>query len=310
MSLYNKIANQVAKRGLLPVAKNEINASIEGFSSGAVNNLGGGALSQVVGNIGSSMAKNAASSALNKYIPPGMSSMIGTGAGVLSDVTNGNLSGAGLKILDSGLLKEFLPGMSGVVAQQRYFNAPTPLLGGISPKEAKKIYSDIQSIKLCKKNLFLVEMSSNLTVNGSPVSNSSRFNMFVTEIDYAPLTITGEKKKIGGAHVDITNSSDPVELRLTTLDSQYGELKNWFAAHCEAAASMDGTVGLPDNYKITIKIVHGFINNDTTPHDDKFYYKDQGLFRPANMEISLSRTENGLQEIQLSFVQLDTFMRP
>ncbi len=29
---------------------------------------------------------------------------------------------------------------------------------------------------------------------------------------------------------------------------------------------------------------------------------------PANMELSLSRREDGLQEVQLTFTQMDTFM--
>ena len=96
------------------------------------------------------------------------------------------------------------------------------------------------------------------------------------------------------------------ELRLTTIDDQQGTLKRWFAAHHGAAAPRDGTVGVPDSYAITIKVVHAFI----TRGSNRGGYEDIGMFRPANMALSLSRREDGLEEVQMSFSQLDTFMRP
>jgi hypothetical protein len=71
-----------------------------------------------------------------------------------------------------------------------------------------------------------------------------------------------------------------------------------------AAASKDGTVGVPDSYAIKIKIVHGFI----TQGSNFGGYEDVGFFRPADMQITLSRKEDGMQELQLSLVQLDTFI--
>jgi hypothetical protein len=135
---------------------------------------------------------------------------------------------------------------------------------------------------------------------------SQRFNLFATEVEYEPFIVAGEKRRVGGAVIDAVQGAEHVELRLTTIDDQQGTLKRWFAAHHGAAAARDGTVGVPDSYAITIKVVHAFI----TRGSNRGGYEDVGMFRPANMAVSLSRREDGLEEVQMSFSQLDTFMRP
>jgi hypothetical protein len=130
--------------------------------------------------------------------------------------------------------------------------------------------------------------------------------MFAIDLEYTPLTISGEKRKIGAAHVDCVNSSDPIELRMTTMDDTSGFIKSWFKEHCMAAAWPDGVVGLPYEYAVKIKIVHGFITQGSNPGG----YEDVGLFRCASMDVSLSRREDGLQELPLTFVQMDTFFKP
>lgn len=301
MSLYSNIAESLSKRGLTGAVDDGLGSVAGSVGGGITKVLGGGELAKSIGTIGAGIGKNAATGVINKYIPADIRRTVNIGAGAAGDILNGDFEGAGLRLLDSGLLREYLPGMDGVVSQQRYFGTPTPLFGGITPNEARKIYGEIKSNPLCRKNLFLIEVSS-------PILNdvSSRFNMFATELDYAPLTITGEKKKIGGAHIDITNSADPVEMRLTTMDDQTGFIKTWFEAHCAAAAARDGTIGVPASYMINITIVHGFVTTGSTPSNA---YKNKGLFRPANMEVNLSRREDSMQELQLTFVQLDTFMK-
>lgn len=128
--------------------------------------------------------------------------------------------------------------------------------------------------------------------------------MFCTSLDYSPTTISGEKKKVGAASIDIVQSADPVELRMTTMDNKAGFIKRWFEDHCSAAAATDGTVGVPGKYAVKIKVVHAFISKASNQGG----YENIGLFRPANMEISLSRQDSGMQELSLTFSQLDTFM--
>lgn len=189
-----------------------------------------------------------------------------------------------------------------ILSQLEYFNTPNPLLGGITPRQAQIIAEDLQSRNLARKNLFLIEVSSELLGDGI----SQTFNLFATSVEYAPYTLTGEKRRIGSASTDSLQSSDPVEMRITTHDDTFGTLSRWFAVHAQKAASSDGTVSPPGHYAIRIKIVHAYITQDTNLGG----YEDVGLFRPGNIEFSLSRAENSMKEVTMSFAQLDTFLKP
>lgn len=302
MSLYSNVAASLSSKGLMGSINSGINGALGGAVSGAASAMGGGKLATTLADMGGSMASNAAMNLVNKYIPLQAQRGLNIGAGMLGDVMNGDYEGAGMRLLDSGLLNNLFPGMSGVASQAMYWGAATPLFGGISPTEARRIYDGMRGHRLSKKNLWLIEVSSKLM--GS--SELERFNLFATDVEYAPFTISGEKRKVGGAVVDSVQGGEPVELRLTTMDDQSGSLKKWFAAHHGAAAAEDGTVGVPASYAITIKVVHAFI----TRGSNRGGYEDIGLFRPANLEFSLSRREDGLQEVQMTFSQLDTFMKP
>lgn len=301
MSLYNNIAESLSSNGLFGSIKSGLNSVLGSAGSAASDAMGGGKLAKTVTSMGQSMASNAAMNLVNKYVPLQAQRIINVGGGALGDVLQGNWEDAGMRLLDSGLLNDLLPGMGGVASQTMYWGSPTPLFGGISPTEARNIYDDMRGQKLAKKNLWLIEVSSRL--NGDM---SQRFNLFATEVEYEPFIIAGEKRRVGGAVIDAVQGAEPVELRLTTIDDQQGTLKRWFAAHHGAAAPRDGTVGVPDSYAITIKVVHAFI----TRGSNRGGYEDIGMFRPANMALSLSRREDGLEEVQMSFSQLDTFMRP
>jgi len=301
MSLYDDISNSLSTKGLTTAVGDGVNSALGGVGEGIAGALGGGTFGKAVSNIGTSMARNAAVGLVNKYVPAKVQRLANAGTGALGDIMNGDFNNAGLRLLDSGLLSEFLPGMDGVGSQARYWGTPTPLFGGITPAEARSIYQEMRSNQYCRKNLWLIEVESWLLDDVS-----GRFNMFAIDLEYTPLTISGEKRKIGAAHVDCVNSSDPIELRMTTMDDTSGFVKSWFRTHCAAAAAPDGTVGVPSEYAIKIKVVHGFI----TQSSNLGGYQDLGLFRCASMDVSLSRREDGLQELPLTFVQLDTFIKP
>jgi hypothetical protein len=250
----------------------------------ASTSAAGSKLAQAVSSIGTGMAKNAA-----------------MGLGIAGDLMGGDFDNAGLRLLDSGLLRDLLPGMDGVASQVKYWGTSTPLFGGITPAEAKRLHEEIMATRFAKKNLFLIEVSSELM---GDVSN--RFNLFATDISYSPITIAGEKRRIGSASQDTVQGSDPVEMRITTKDDQAGTIRRWFSAHSAKVAGTDGTVGVPAEYAIKIKIVHAYISRES----NRGGYEDIGLFRPANIEVDLSRRDDNLEEIQMSFTQLDTFMRP
>lgn len=267
MSLFNNIQTALKANGF-----------DMGFGS-SINN-------KIAGNIGL---------IVDKYIPKQIERAINTGAAVLSDIEGGNFVGAAGRV--AGLL-----GINGgeTASNMLYFNTPTPMFGGVTPLEALEIYNTMRGNTWCRKNLWILEVESNLTGD-----DSEKFNMFAYNLEFSPVTITGEKKQIGAAHVDLVNSADPVELTMTTMDNDSGFIKLWFEQHGAACASSDGTVGLPADYAIKIKVIHGFISK---ARGGSGGYKSEGLYRVGNMSLSLSRSEQSLSEITMTFVQLDTFM--
>ncbi len=305
MSLYNNISLMLSNNGLT----GSVISSASSISGNAANHvasmMGGGELARAVSSIGGSMARNVVINQVNKHIPLETQRAINVGAGAVGDLMRGDINSAGLRILNSGLLNDVLPGMSGVAAQAMYWGRPTPLFGGITPAEARRIFETMQMVRYSKKNLFLVEVSSRLM--GDWISEW--FNLFATELDYAPNTISGDKRRVGGAVLDSPQSSEPVELRITTLDDQFGTIKRWYVNHHAATIAQDGTFGLPGGrmgYAIKFKIVHSFVTRGSAPYGA---YEDIGWFRPSNLEYSLSRRDDNLQEIQMTFSQVDTFVK-
>lgn len=330
MSLFNNVEAMVKKN--LGITKGARKSSPSGILDAAGIDTGGmspfgaaaaGMAANVAMNAGSKLAKNL----VNKFIPANIQAGFGVAKGMIGDYNKagdeGGLGGVGL-----GLMSKYgsmVPGQSSVASQTKYWRKKIPLWGGITPVEAAEIYDDMQSFqnKFAKKNLFLVQVKSKYDDKNSTSTVISKiFNMFVTELDYAPFTLIGEKRKVGSASIDSVQASEPVTLRITTIDDINGTIKKWFFSHVSAAANADGTVGVPDDYAIEFKIYHSVIS-ETQATDKKMMtykkdgtedgwiypsYRDIGLFRPANLEFNLSRREDGLQEIQMTFEQLDTFM--
>lgn len=300
MSLYDSISASLSAQGLLGSLQTGGQTALDNAVGGAAGAMGGGKLAGAVAGKLGGMASNAAANLVNKHMPPAAQWAANVGGAAAGDIMAGDFEGAGLRLLNEGGLEKLMS-LAGARSQAAYWGTPTPVFGGITAAEAMQLHGEAGDQHFAKKNLFLIEVSSPLMGDVS-----QRLNMFCVELDYAPLTISGEKRKIGAASVDIVQSSDPVELRMTTMDDKMGTVKRWFEAHCSAAAAADGTVGVPGKYAILIKIVHAFI----TQASNWGGYRNIGLFRPANLEVSLSRREDALQELQMTFVQLDTFMEP
>ncbi len=196
----------------------------------------------------------------------------------------------------SFILDKLRPGMGNALSQERFWNSNNPLFGGITPKQAKQIYDAAQADPRARKNLWLLQVHSELA------GYEDRFNLFATEVEYSPYNVSGEKRHVGMATVDAVTGNEPVEMRITTLDDMDGNLKRWFAAHSRAVSAKDGTVGVPADYAVMIHVIHGRVVRDTDG------YWTGGLFRPTGIDLSLSRREDGLQELQMTFTQLDSFL--
>lgn len=301
MSLYNNVSENLKKATSI---RTGIGKTISAVADSAVERLGQYGrteLGQAIVNGAQGVATSAATSLVNKYIPTSAQHLIDVAANAGRAALQGDFQSAGMGVLKSGVLGKLFPGASGIFSQAAFWGVSTPLFGGITPLKAKELYEEIRGENLAKRNLWLLEITSNLKSGAFNIP--SRFNVFATGLEYSPFITEGDKAQVGAAKVDLVSGCGPVELSITTMDDQAGSLKRWFALHHAAATSSDGTVGEPGKYAIRIKIVHSFLEENSEA------YTDVGLFRTENLSASLSRREDDIEELQMSFSQLDTFMR-
>ena len=314
MSLYSNAAKK---------AINRFDRAVE--TGGIVDNsreIGGergGELGEILAGAAGSIAKGAAARLVNKYVPADIQRKIALGRDGILQADETNMIDAAAGLLRGGAA-DFISGSIGQEARNlKYMNTPNDGFSGLSPMQAKEIYTQLSRIKFCKSNLFFVEVSSNIGGDFSGV-----FDMFAVSLDYSPYMLTGDKRKLGAAHSDSLNSSNPVELKMVCMDDKRGSIKQWMAAHSGFAANIDGTVRPQGLYAIEIKIHHGIVNGvkklasikkggqnivrGTSSDIPDEEYIDRGFFRPASIDFSLDRMNDELSKISLSFVQLDTFM--
>lgn len=130
------------------------------------------------------------------------------------------------------------------------------------------------------------------------------FNLFATSVSYAPSTMVGEKVQFGSAISDRLTGTEAVELQLTTMDDEVGTLKRWFEGKFDQAAHTDGTFGVPGDYLVDIAIYHAVAKKDDRA------YRFHAKMRPQNIQHELSRSEQAMQELTITFSQFDSFMKP
>lgn len=255
------------------------------------------------------IVQNAAGNVLagqaQKYLPAGIGSKIGSITSIGSALASGNLSAAASAVLGSGLLNGVLGKGAGALSSVLYQSTPNELLGGLTPLAAKQLYSYGTATKYARKNLFFVQLTPISGEGGTLEGNGPRtINIFCTEVSYAPWTVTGMKHQIGSASVDTVQNGEPTELRLTTLDDSKGSVKKFFRKMALKAARPDGTVGVPKDYLMKFRVLHAFVSDATNSASG---YEDTLLVRAGSIELDLSRRDDQMQEIQLTFVEHDTF---
>lgn len=307
MSLYNNVSASSGFTGpggtFMGSLKGAINDTLGGAIDGAAGALGGGKLVNAIAGKAKTAARGVTSSLINKAIPPQAQRFINIGADAGASLLSGDWESAALKVWDSGIIRDLLPAAAGsLLSQTMFWGSEVPGFGGLTAQEAKEWFSEAIEVDHAKKNLWLLEVSSEL--GGGSFNIDSRFNLLATEVEYSPFIIQADKEQVGSATVDLVRNNEPVEMSITTLDDKDGTIKKWFAMHTAAACPRDGTVTEPGNYAIRIRVLHGYIK------DHPAGYEDIGLFRPENLSVSLSRRDDNLEEIQMTFSQLDTFMSP
>lgn len=233
-------------------------------------------------------------------------------------------------------------------AMQR--DSATPLLGGLSMRQAQAIYERASAMRLARKNLFFVRITDpnsplgvmqpssdggagGLSVSrigpsiasiAAGVTNSiaaiaggalsgaapiadmalSSFDILCLDVNYTD-ALTGDSVQIGSGFMDSPTGRSPTAMQLTTMDDEAGTIKKWFRAKMKQVAADDGTFGLPSDYLITIEVVHAV---PLGGGDEKLAYSGKLRMRAGQMQHDLSRRDQGLAEVQLTFEEADSFL--
>lgn len=287
MGIYNNIKGDGKSSGLL----SEINSGIGNALGGGVTKvLGGGAAAKRLGDRIGSESAYLAERAINELLPQSARNAIDSAFMVGSSILRGDY--------DSSIEQQQPLEYKNRFDHERFWNTKNPLYGGITPLAAKQLVAESLSVKRSKKNIYLIKVSSGLMGDFS-----HEFNLFCIDVDHSPMTISGDSQRIGGAFINVPASCEPDEIRITALDDERGTIKRWFEQHASAVVSRDGTVGLPSAYAITFNVIHSF------NADGGAAFNTKAMYRAASYELSLSRRDSALEEISMTFTQLDTFAR-
>lgn len=160
-------------------------------------------------------------------------------------------------------------------------------------------YREYIALSRVRKNHFIIQ------INSPKLGNfSKRLNLFATDIDLNPMNLSGDKQKVGGTFIDTPTGAEATEIRITTMDDKLGTIKNWFEGACSLVVSADGTFGIPADYAVTITVLHGVVDGQVMSNA----FTNKGIYRPTSYEVQLSRREQAMQEVTLTFTQIDPFM--
>jgi len=276
-----------------------------GNANSALGNAEGGAL----GAIGSSVGKVLN----NDYVK--------TGLGAFNQATGLMDNVKGL----IGAAKSFLADPYQVV--------PNPLLGGYSRKETKKLAQIAFKAAYAKNNLFLVRLFDKNypytktiafnSENGLPDSARHLWDLLAMGVSFNPIAITGDAVKLGMLQGDSIQQSERVEVRMTLLDTAQGDIKRYLSAKKKQMINKDATANPPSDYVLEMLIIHidqtigrtkiggKYIGvYDELELLEKSYTKHRYQVRVSNLDIDLNKREDSLQELQVTFTEVDPFMTP
>lgn len=189
---------------------------------------------------------------------------------------------------------------------------PLPNLGGLSLRDAQKNADKALRQRFARRNFFNVTVQKHADSEG--VKAFPAFSFLAVEASYTDHQLTGEKRRVGAAQADSLQSREAVELQLITYDTADGQIKRLLRGMSASAVNQDGTVGVPFDYALIITLEHAFAKADSVEPNQagataRKSHIDRYLMRLALADYGgLSRRDNGLQELNLTFQQLDTFM--
>lgn len=230
-------------------------------------------------------------------------------------------------------------GVQGLISSARSFLAdpyqvvPNPLLGGYSRQEVRKLANRAASTYYAKNNLFLVRFGdknyplrkpkgvTNNFENGLPDEVRESWDLLAMGVSFTPIAITGDTVKLGMLQGDSIQQSERVEIRMTFFDNTIGTIKRYLSEKKKQMVNKDGTGNPPSSYVLDILIIHldqsvgrtfiggkaiGVYNEDDLV--DGSYTQHRYQVRVSNLEIDLNKREDSLQELQVTFTEVDPFM--
>jgi len=210
MGLFDSISASLGGRDAVGAATRSAQKGIQVIGGSAEAY---GVISGAIGNRAARELGSAAGNAASR-LPPEVRNAINTTSQVAEIIQQEGLAGLAAQVIDpkrvSGASSNRPKGDSSL-----YLDTATPLYGGISPKEAKSIQQEAIRTGRAKKNLFLVRVSSPLMGDFS-----DEFNLFCTDIEHGPVTLTGDKLKVGATVIDSATGTEVDEIRMTTMDDK------------------------------------------------------------------------------------------
>jgi hypothetical protein len=188
-------------------------------------------------------------------------------------------------------------------------NTQSPIFGNMTLEQVEQVHDLLSQIKLARKNLWFIKVTDHnppATVGGlAEDAPLGLLNMLATDLNYAPFTLKGDSVDFGSAASNNLTGKELIEVTMTVFDDEAGTVKRWFARKCRQAANRDGTFGLPLEYCVTMYITHA------VPSPDSVFagvpYMSKILMRPQAMQTDMTRREQGMQEVQLSFAEFESF---
>lgn len=177
------------------------------------------------------------------------------------------------------------------------------LTGGIPLYKVREIYKQMRAESWSRQNLFHVSM-----VDISPTLSASKretFNQFVVDVNYAPFTIIGEPTQVGSGNYDQITGSERVEMTVSMLDNQNGDVKKHLDNILLRMARPDGTFGLPIDYLQRVTVTHAFTDPDIKAAIDA--KQDRYIMRFAGYQVNKDRTSQEVEQLEVNLVQFDTF---
>lgn len=134
---------------------------------------------------------------------------------------------------------------------------------------------------------------------------TSNFNLLATNVSYTPIQIESEVRNVGAALVDGVKSAGKAEISITTMDTEQGFIKNWFKQKSSQAIHADGTVGVLADSLVQIRILHGFVSDNTNNGG----FEEVIICRPVGVDYEFDRLSEEMQTFTMRFEQTDTFIR-